>query len=83
MTHTYKTHGTCSVAIDVEMDGDTVKEVQFHGGCNGNTKGIASLVKGMKYSEVKERLAGITCGHKTTSCPDQLVKAIEEAMANE
>ncbi len=83
MAYTYKTEGVCSVAIDVEMDGDIVKDVVFHGGCNGNLKGISSLVKGMKFEDIKERLEGTTCGLKNTSCPDQLVKAIAEAMAHE
>lgn len=83
MSYTYKTKGVCSVSIDIEMDGDIVKDVVFHGGCNGNLKGISSLVKGMKFSDIKEKLEGITCGLKNTSCPDQLVKAISEAMANE
>ena len=64
------------------MDGNTVKDVQFHGGCHGNLQGISSLVKGMTYEQIKERLDGIRCGYKQTSCPDQLVRAIEEAMEN-
>lgn len=72
----------CSSVITLDMDGDLVKDVFFTGGCNGNLQGICSLVKGMHYSEIKEKLAGIHCGYKDTSCPDQLVKAIEEAMKN-
>lgn len=83
MAYRYKTKGTCSVFIDIDMDGDVVKDVVFHGGCNGNLKGISKLVKGMTYDEVKDKLEGIQCGFKSTSCPDQLVKGIEEAMANE
>lgn len=82
MAYTYKTKGVCSAYIEVEMDGNTVKEVQFHGGCHGNLQGISSLVKGMTYEQIKERLDGIRCGYKQTSCPDQLVRAIEEAMEN-
>ena len=77
----YKTKGVCSQAIEVEVDGDTVKSVQFVGGCNGNTKGIASLVQGMKVDEVIKRLKGTDCGGRGTSCPDQLAKALETAKA--
>lgn len=75
----YPTQGTCSKLIIVDVDDDhRISNVQFIGGCNGNTKGIASLVKGMKTSEVKARLKGITCGMKPTSCPDQLAHALEQ-----
>ena len=74
----YKTHGVCSSMIHVELDGDKIKDVNFVGGCNGNLQGISSLVKGMK---VEERLSGIKCGSKATSCPDQLAKALREAIA--
>ncbi|EHO86721.1 hypothetical protein HMPREF0380_00380 [Eubacterium infirmum F0142] len=79
MSYKFKTHGTCASFIDVEMDGDKIKEVKFTGGCNGNLKAISSLVKGMTLEEVREKLQGITCGSKDTSCADQLVHAIEEA----
>lgn len=72
----YKTSGTCSSMINVEVDGDIIKEVAFTGGCNGNLKGICSLVKGQKIDDVIERLQGIKCGFKETSCPDQLAKAL-------
>lgn len=72
----YKTKGTCSRAIEVELDGDIVKSVRFDGGCNGNTKGVATLVEGMTVDEVVARLSGIRCGFKDTSCPDQLAKAV-------
>ena len=79
---TYKTKGVCSQAIEVEVDGDTVKShnVQFEGGCNGNTKGIAALVEGMDANEVINRLEGIQCGFKNTSCPDQLSQALKQAL---
>ncbi len=74
----YETQGTCAKAIRVVLNDDqTIEEVQFAGGCNGNTKGIASLVKGMKAEDVIARLKGTTCGMKNTSCPDQLTKALE------
>lgn len=76
----YETHGTCSKAIKVMInDDDTIADVQFAGGCNGNTNGIAALVRGMKTQDVISRLRGITCGFKNTSCPDQLSRALEQA----
>lgn len=71
------TSGTCSRAIEIEVEEGVVKDVKFEGGCHGNTQGIASLVKGMKADEVITRLKGIQCGKKGTSCPDQLAKALE------
>lgn len=79
MEYKYKTRGTCSSEMIVELDGDIVKSVEIIGGCNGNTKGICSLVQGMKTDEVIRRLRGIQCGFKTTSCPDQLANALLEA----
>jgi len=72
----YKTSGTCSTMIDLEVDGDIIKSVAFTGGCNGNLKGICSLVRGMKVDDAIEKLRGIKCGFKNTSCPDQLAKAL-------
>ena len=72
----YKTSGTCSTMIDLEVDGDIIQSVSFTGGCNGNLKGICSLVRGMKIDDAIERLQGIKCGFKNTSCPDQLAKAL-------
>ena len=77
----YKTHGVCSSMIHVELDGDKIKDVDFVGGCNGNLQGISSLVKGMKVEDAIERLDGIKCGSKATSCPDQLAKALRETIA--
>ncbi len=74
----YKTTGTCSSAIDFEVEDGIVKEVKFIGGCNGNTQGVAALVKGMPVDEVISRLEGIKCGFKPTSCPDQLARALKE-----
>ncbi len=79
----YKTHGTCSTAIDIEMDGGIIKSVAFTGGCNGNLKGISSLVEGMNAEEAVSRLKGIRCGFKPTSCPDQLAHALEEILQNQ
>lgn len=76
----YATKGTCSRFIDFDLEDGIVKNVVFTGGCNGNLKGIGALVEGMEAKEVIKRLSGITCGFKPTSCPDQLAKALEEAL---
>ena len=72
----YPTKGVCSQAIAIELEDDVVKSVQFMGGCQGNTQGVAMLVRGMKADEVIARLEGINCGGKGTSCPDQLARAL-------
>ena len=77
----YATKGTCSRFIDFDLEDGIVKNVVFTGGCNGNLKGIGALVEGMDAKEAIKRLSGITCGFKPTSCPDQLAKALEEALA--
>ncbi len=77
----YKTSGTCSQLIDLEIEGDVIQSVAFTGGCNGNLKGISALVAGMKLDEAISKLKGIQCGHKTTSCPDQLTRALEQYQA--
>ena len=73
----YATHGTCSRQIEIEMDGDTVRRVRFIGGCTGNTQGLSRLVEGMKPEDAIKKLKGIRCGYKSTSCPDQLARALE------
>jgi uncharacterized protein (TIGR03905 family) len=78
--YVYKTKGTCSREIRLQLDGDIIRDVQVIGGCNGNLKGIAALVKGMKAEDVIRRCSGIHCGLKPTSCPDQLAKALTEAL---
>ena len=78
----YHTKGVCSRQIDVETDGDVIVSVKFTGGCSGNTQGVAALVVGMTVDEAIERLSGIRCGFKTTSCPDQLTKALAELKKN-
>ena len=76
---TYITSGTCSKLIELEVDDDNrISDVSFVGGCNGNLQGICSLVKGMRIEDVKSKLNGIRCGSKTTSCPDQLCRAIDQ-----
>ena len=79
----YIPRGVCSRAIEVELEDGTVRAVRFEGGCAGNTKGVAALVEGMSAEEAVKRLSGIRCGFKSTSCPDQLAKAIAEALSQE
>ena len=81
MSYEYKTQGTCSQRIFFDIEDGKVKNVQFQGGCNGNLKGIGSLVEGMDVDEVIARLEGTPCGMKAPSCPDQLAKALKEAKA--
>lgn len=77
--YSYKTKGTCATRIDFDIDDGIVKNVQFIGGCHGNTQGVAKLVEGMSKDEVIKRLEGIRCRQKPTSCPDQLAKALKES----
>lgn len=78
----YKPIGVCSRKIIVEVENDVIESVEFVGGCPGNTVGIGALVKGMKVEEVEKRLAGITCGMKKTSCPNELAKFLKEYKNN-
>ena len=79
MAHfTYHTKGVCSRAIDIEIENGIIAEVIYHGGCSGNTQGVAALVRGMRVEDAIERLSGIRCGFKATSCPDQLARALRE-----
>lgn len=78
----YRTKGTCSSMISFTLDDDErIHDLAFVGGCNGNLKGIGKLCEGMKAEDVADRIEGTTCGFKSTSCPDQLAKAIREALA--
>ena len=77
----YRTRGVCSRAINITVEDGVVLEASFVGGCNGNTQGISSLVRGMKIEDVIERLRGINCGGRGTSCPDQLSIALEEVIS--
>lgn len=79
MQYEYKTKGTCSQRILFEIEDGKLKNVQFLGGCNGNLKGIGALVEGMDVDTVIERIDGICCGMKQTSCPDQLAQALKQA----
>ena len=81
MAHQYKPKGVCSRRITFDLDNGVVRNVIFEGGCSGNTQGISRLVEGMPAQEAIKRLAGIRCGFKSTSCPDQLAIARENAVA--
>ncbi len=76
----YKPTGVCSVNIHVDLDGDIIRHVEFLGGCPGNTQAVAILVEGMKAEDAINKLEGIRCGMKPTSCPDQLAKALKKAI---
>ena len=80
MEYSFRTSGTCSQLIEFDIRDGKVHDVRFMGGCNGNLKGIGSLVEGMEVHEVIRRLEGTTCGMKNTSCPDQLATALRTAI---
>ena len=79
--HTYTPRGVCSRQIDVELDGDTIKSVQFTGGCDGNLKAISKLVAGQNVDDIVALMEGNTCGRRSTSCADQMARALREAQA--
>ena len=84
MKYTYYTQGTCSSQIDFEIDDEGIlRDVMFYGGCHGNLQGISILVRGMKASDVVNKLQGIRCGYKNTSCPDQLANALRRVLEQE
>ena len=78
MEYRYKPSGVCSREMIIELDGNIIKKLTIIGGCAGNTLGLSKLVEGMNINEVIKRLKGIPCGIKSTSCPDQLAKALEQ-----
>ncbi|WP_130848702.1 TIGR03905 family TSCPD domain-containing protein [Intestinimonas timonensis] len=80
MTIDYKTKGTCSSRMLIEVEDGVVKSLQVTGGCNGNLQGLSKLVAGMKVEDVISRLDGIRCGFKPTSCPDQLAQALKQSI---
>lgn len=80
MSYTYKTKGTCATQIELELDGNIVHNVKFTGGCHGNLQAIPKLVEGLTVEEVENKIGGIKCGFKSTSCGDQLAKACREAL---
>lgn len=78
MKYTYSPKGVCSQLMEIEVEGDIIKNVKIIGGCAGNTVGVSRLIEGMQIDEAIKRMKGIPCGYKTTSCPDQLAQALEE-----
>lgn len=82
MEYRYKPQGVCSQEMIIEIEEDVIKKLTIVGGCAGNTKGISMLVEGMKIDDVIEKLKGIPCGYRGTSCPDQLARALEEIKNN-
>ncbi len=80
MNYKFRTSGVCSRSVSFDLEGDTVKNVSYEGGCNGNLQAIARLVEGKNAKDVIDIFAGIRCGYKPTSCPDQLSKALECAL---
>lgn len=83
MTHTYTPNGVCSRQMTVELNDGIISRVEIVGGCNGNLKGIARLVEGMRAEDAIARMEGIQCGHRPTSCPDQLAAALRSALQEE
>lgn len=83
MRHSYKTKNTCSSRIDFDLEDGIVRNIRFHGGCMGNTQGVAVLAEGMRAEEIIDRCKNIQCGFRGTSCPDQLALAIEKALAEQ
>ena len=82
MEYNYKTSGVCSRGISFSIEDGIVKNVQFTGGCDGNTKGLATLCEGRDAKELASLLSGIKCGFKGTSCPDQLARALKDAISD-
>ena len=80
MSYVYRTHGTCSSLIELELEGNIVHNVKFTGGCHGNLQAIPKLVEGLTVEEVEQKIGGIRCGFKDTSCGDQLAKACRAAL---
>ena len=82
MKYDFTPRGVCSRGIHIDLDGETIRSVRFDGGCSGNTQGVAKLCEGMDVNEVIDRLEGIRCGMKPTSCPDQLAQALKAVRGN-
>ena len=78
----YETTGTCCSLMNVEIENDIIKDVEFIGGCNGNLQGIKKLIIGLNIEEVRSKLKGISCNGKPTSCPDQLARCLEQYILN-
>ena len=77
----YRTKGTCSRMVIVDVEDGVITDCRFEGGCSGNTQGVASLATGMTVDSIIEKVSGIKCGFKATSCPDQLAKALMQYKA--
>lgn len=81
MTFSYQNHGVCSKETRIDLDENgVIRDIEVLGGCNGNLKGLCSLLKGMQAQDAIERMSGLTCGARTTSCPDQVARALQEAV---
>lgn len=78
MQYQWQCTGTCSTSIDIDVEDGIIQSVRFNGGCPGNTKGVSALARGYKVEDVIERLEGIPCGGRGTSCPDQLAQALKQ-----
>lgn len=83
MKHDFSPKGVCPTHLEFELDGDIVKNIRFRGGCNGNLKAISILAEGMSVEQLKQKLLGIKCGFKSTSCSDQLAQALVRALEKE
>lgn len=83
MKHHFSPKGVCSTHVEFDLDGDIVKNIRFEGGCHGNLQAVAALAEGMSVSQIKERVLGIKCGFKNTSCSDQLAQALINAAEQE
>ena len=83
MRHEYVTEYTCAQSISFDLNGNIVSNIRFYGGCNGNLKAIATLLKGSTVEEIEKKLTGNTCGRRPTSCADQLAKAVRTAYNEE
>lgn len=79
MHYEYKTQGTCSKLITFDIDDNIITNIKFHGGCDGNLKAISKILEGAAVEEIEGKLLGNTCGWKSTSCADQLAKAVRKA----
>ena len=83
MDHVYHPQGVCSMEIHFHLDGHTVSNISFVGGCNGNLKAISKILDGWTVEDIEKKLAGNTCGRRQTSCADQLAKAVRKALDEE
>jgi len=80
MIFTYVPKGVCSKKFTIDVEDGVIRDIQIQGGCDGNLKGISSLMKGMRVEDAIVRVEGIRCGWKTTSCPDQIAQALKTVL---